>query len=148
MRLLLQREPTTPKGSTFGALSLGGDRVCWTLEDRIREVPGQPVSAWKVPGDTCIPAGTYRVIVTPSQRFKRLLPRLLDVPGFEGILIHPGNTCVDTEGCLLPGYVRGLDWIGDSRAAFNMLYERILRASGTAEGVEIEIRNPPDILNA
>ena len=75
--------------------------LCWTLEDVVREVPGEPVEAWKIPGETAIPRGTYAVRVTRSSRFKADLPILLNVPGFEGIRIHGGNTAADTEGCIL-----------------------------------------------
>jgi hypothetical protein len=75
--------------------------LCWTLEDVAREVPGEPVEAWKIPGETAIPRGTYAVRVTRSSRFKADLPILLNVPGFEGIRIHGGNTAADTEGCIL-----------------------------------------------
>ena len=57
----------------------------------------------KIPGRTAIPAGVYEVIVNISPRFRRKLPRLLDVPGFDGILIHRGNTAEDTSGCILVG---------------------------------------------
>lgn len=75
--------------------------LCWTLEDPVREVPGEPVEAWKIKGDTAIPRGTYAVRVTRSNRFKTDLPLLLNVPGFEGVRIHGGNTAADTEGCIL-----------------------------------------------
>lgn len=82
---------------TIGRLSIDGKYVCDTLEDKVRE-PGV-----KVAGKTAIPAGRYRVIVNVSPKFGRELPRLLDVPGFEGILIHRGNTPEDTAGCILVG---------------------------------------------
>lgn len=85
------------KGSdyTIGKLYINGEYFCDTLEDTVRDK--------KIPNKTAIPAGTYKVIVNTSPRFKRLLPRLLDVPGFEGILIHRGNTPEDTSGCILVG---------------------------------------------
>lgn len=82
---------------TIGRLFVDGKYVCDTLEDKVRE-PGV-----KVAGKTAIPAGRYRVIVNVSPKFGRELPRLLDVPGFEGILIHRGNTPEDTAGCILVG---------------------------------------------
>lgn len=75
--------------------------LCWTLEDVVREIPGQPVTAWKVKRETAIPRGTYTMCVTRSNRFGVDLPLLLDVPGFEGVRIHGGNTAADTEGCIL-----------------------------------------------
>ena len=102
----LQREEFTDE-STVGKLYFRlSDRdpwtwLCWTLEDVVREVPGEPVEAWKIKGDTAIPRGTYAVRVTRSNRFKTDLPLLLNVPGFEGVRIHGGNTAADTEGCIL-----------------------------------------------
>ena len=55
----------------------------------------------KIKGKTAIPAGKYEVVVTMSNRFKRLMPLLLDVEGFDGIRIHGGNSHDDTDGCLL-----------------------------------------------
>lgn len=82
---------------TIGRLFVDGRYLCDTLEDCVRE-PGV-----KVPGETAIPAGRYRVIVNVSPKFGRELPRLLDVPGFEGILIHKGNSARDSAGCVLLG---------------------------------------------
>lgn len=84
---------------TIGKLYLDGVYFCDTLEDTVRDLSKES----KVPGQTAIPAGTYKVVVTPSPRFKRLLPRLLNVPHFDGILIHRGNTPADTSGCILVG---------------------------------------------
>ena len=138
MTLRLIREPTRD-GTTFGVLFVDGHFQCFTLEDAVRDVLGQPVAAWKVPGQTAIPAGRYRVIVTPSARFQRPLPLLLDVPGFSGVRIHPGNTIEDTEGCLLVGMDRRVGRVLRSRAAFEALFPQIAQASGD---VWIAIENP------
>jgi len=128
---------------TIGALACDGAFVCWVCEDAVREVPGQPVEARKVPGKTAIPTGHYRIEVTMSARFKRLLPILVAVPGFEGVRIHPGNTAADTEGCLLPGRVRLGKSVGQSVLAFNDLFARINDAQRRRELVTIDIFRAP-----
>lgn len=107
---------------TIGRLFVDGEPRCWVCEDAVREVPGRPVSEWKVYGQTAIPYGTYKIAITMSQRFGRPLPLLLDVPGFSGVRIHPGNTAKDTEGCLLPGLDRLTNGVGRSRIAFDQLF--------------------------
>ena len=140
MNLRLVREPTV-NGATRGCLFVDGHFACFTLEDAIREEAGQPVSAWKVQNQTAIPVGRYQVDITQSGRFKRLLPILLDVPGFAGIRIHSGNTTADTEGCILVGRTRGEQFIGESRLAFEELFPRLVAA--LADGVWIDVENPP-----
>lgn len=83
---------------TIGKLFIDGVWVWWTLEDRWR-----PVDSPKIPGLTCIPAGTYRILFNMSSRFKKPMPLLVSVPGFAGVRIHAGNTPNDTEGCILVG---------------------------------------------
>lgn len=116
MKLNLKRLHKT-EFSTIGELTVDGLFQCYTLEDKEREV--------KIKSETAIPKGTYKVIINQSARFKTLLPLLLDVPGFEGIRIHPGNTNHDTEGCILVGKTRGTDFIGKSRKAFAELFEKM-----------------------
>lgn len=135
MKLLLERVQLDP-AVTIGRLSVDGVPECWTCEDTVREVEGQPVEAWKVKTATAIPRGTYRVIITMSARFGVMLPLLVDVPGFTGIRIHPGNTALDTDGCILPGVVRLPAGVGKSRIAFDALMHKI-RAADT---VAIEVR--------
>jgi hypothetical protein len=95
------------KKSTIGQLEAYVDGVkvysCRTLEDTFREVVGAKVSEWKIKAQTAIPTGTYVVIVNHSNRFDKLLPLLLNVPGFAGVRIHGGNSADNTEGCLLVG---------------------------------------------
>jgi len=88
---------------TIGKIFNGRDFVCFTLEDKVREVEGKPVAEWKVYAKTAIPKGYYPVKVTMSNRFKRELPLLEGVEGFSGVRIHTGNTSEHTEGCLIVG---------------------------------------------
>jgi hypothetical protein len=142
MNLLLERNPSGVS-ATIGKLSIDGEFECFTLEDIVREVDDQPVSVWKVPGKTAIPAGTYRLIINQSARFKVRLPLLLDVIGFAGIRIHPGNTDEDTEGCILPGrrVAPHGEAVEQSRAAFEQLFDKLDAALEAGEEVWITIEN-------
>ena len=106
--------------SIIGELLIDGIFECFTLEDPERDV--------KIKGETAIPKGTYKVIINKSNRFKRLLPLLLNVPNFEGVRIHSGNSNHDTEGCILVGKTRGVDFIGQSRKAFDKLFSKMQKA--------------------
>jgi hypothetical protein len=119
MLLTLNREIYTQR-STIGSLAVDGKFHSFTLEDCVRPV--------KIPGKTAIPAGRYEVIINWSARFKRPLPLLLNVPFFAGVRIHAGNTDVDTEGCILVGRTRQVDFIGESRKAFDLLFKRLSSA--------------------
>lgn len=124
MTLLVLREPTV-EGTTFGSLYIDGHRFCDTLEDPIREVAGVPVEKWKIKGETAIPAGAYPLVLSQSLRFARLLPEVLNVPGFVGIRIHAGNTIADTEGCLLVGSARTGRAVTGSRVMLEKLMLRL-----------------------
>lgn len=124
---------------SIGTLTVDGVFECFTLEDRVRERRGEPVESWKVPGETAIPFGTYNVVITPSQRFKRDLPLLENVPGFSGVRIHPGNGPEDTEGCILVGRAKWHDHVSESRLAFETLFAKIKRALAEGEQVSMEI---------
>lgn len=80
---------------TIGQLFIDGEYFCDTLEDVVRDS--------KIKHETAIPAGTYKIELTFSAKFKKILPILLNVPNFEGIRIHAGNTKSDTSGCILVG---------------------------------------------
>lgn len=117
MQLRLIREPSR-LGATLGVLFVDGIFECFTLEDVVR-------AGDKVDTQTAIPAGRYQVVITFSNRFQRPLPLLVNVPGFEGIRIHPGNTDADTEGCILVGADRGLNAVLQSRLAFADLLPKL-----------------------
>jgi hypothetical protein len=108
------------ENSTIGEMLIDGVFECFTLEDKERPI--------KIKGETAIPKGTYRVIINESNRFKRLLPLLIDVPNFEGVRIHSGNSNHDTEGCILVGQTRNKNYIGQSRKAFDKLFKKMQAA--------------------
>lgn len=105
-------------GYTIGDLLINGEFFCETLENTVRDLNKNGVfdsSEKKVWGESAIPYGEFKVKVTYSPRFKRNLPRVFDVPHFEGILFHRGNSSADTEGCILLGeWDRKGDWIKNS----------------------------------
>lgn len=116
MELLLKRLVKTER-STIGELSINGAFECYTLEDAER------VS--KVYGRTAIPKGRYEVIINYSNRFKQYMPLLLNVPNYEGVRIHSGNTSEDTLGCILVGQKKGVNVIGASRLAYKALFGKM-----------------------
>ena len=139
MELLVQREPSTLH-STPGTLSNDGDFECFTLEDLVREVPGRPVSTWKIQNETAIPVGTYPVVIDLSNRFQCDMPHILNVPGFDGIRIHSGNTAADTDGCVLLGQERnGPDDVIESRVAFAGFFPKLQAAINRGEPVTITV---------
>lgn len=122
MKLLLKRIYFAPD-YTIGKLSIDGVPFCDVLEDTNRDTDKDgELETPKVFGQTCIPFGTYKVEITMSQRFKRELPLLLNVPGFDGIRIHPGNTAVATHGCLLVGVNDVKGRVSNSKATFEKLF--------------------------
>lgn len=96
MKLTLKRNFKGPD-YTIGKLYIDGHYFCDTLEDTVRS------TGKKIAGKTAIPAGDYKVVKSYSPRFKKILPEILDVPGFAGVRIHAGNTAKDTDGCVLLG---------------------------------------------
>jgi hypothetical protein len=77
------------------------------------------------------------VVIAFSRKFKRRMPRLQNVPNFQGILIHWGNTAADTEGCILVGLSKSKDFIGSSKVAFNALFKKLDAAS---DSIVIEVK--------
>jgi len=107
---------------TVGKMYIDNIYECYTLEDVVRK-------GAKVNGQTAIPTGTYNLIINHSNRFNRDLPLLENVPNFTGVRIHAGNTSANTEGCILVGTTwSGKDFIGNSKVAFNKLFEKLKKA--------------------
>ena len=135
MKITVTRDIFTNQ-STTSTVRVDGIPFCFALEDVDRKLECN--SECKVDGETAIPRGTYRVIVDYSQRFQTLMPHVLDVPGFEGIRIHPGNSAVDTHGCLLLSLGRGPDRVTNSRAAYNSFMTLIESALDRDGKIDIE----------
>ena len=110
---------------TVGKLYLNGVYFCDTLEDKNRDLNKNGIfdeGEKKVYSETCIPFGQYKVIINQSPRFKRLMPRLLNVHHFDGILIHNGVTEKNSAGCILVGSYDGQKLVR-SKEIFNKLFE-------------------------
>lgn len=116
---------------TLGQLFVDGQYLCDTLEPPIREV--------KVPGKTAIPFGEYQVLVTWSPKFKRRLPLIKNVPNFEGVRIHCGNSLKDTAGCVLVGEWNGGNGLVSSISAEVAVTMKIEQAQRRGESVTLEI---------
>ena len=100
--------------TTIGVMKFDGKFQCFTLEDTVRNI--------KIAGKTAIPKGKYKVILSLSNRFQKVLPLIMDVPNFVGVRIHSGNTHADTEGCLLVGnLIINNRSIGESKNAMDKL---------------------------
>ena len=134
MKLTLRRETFAPR-YTEGKLYANGKYIADTLEDTFRDLTKQK----KVYGETAIPAGVYQVKVTMSNRFKKLMPILIDVPGFEGVRVHAGNKPEDTEGCILIGVKASAGLLTRSREKTQAVYDLIQNALNNREMVQIEV---------
>ncbi len=139
MELVVKRTTFTAK-STMGELWIDGLFFCYTLEDTCRGLKQtdslEEIRRKKLPGITAIPSGRYQLILNYSNRFKKIMPLLVNVPGFEGVRIHAGNKAEDTEGCLLLGMEKSVDSVLKSRAAFN----RLIQVISAVAVLEIVIR--------
>lgn len=136
LNLTLKRIAKRPT-YTIGRLYVDGQYFCDTLEDTDRglkqSLPESLNKAKKVKGKTAIPTGRYRVTLNvKSQKYSKVafynfcngcVPRLLNVPAFDGILIHVGNTAVDTEGCILVGQNKQVGKVLNSKDTFLRLYD-------------------------
>jgi len=123
--------------STIGKLYVDGVFFAYTLEDIDRHLED---GGKKIHGETAIPRGSYKVIIDFSNRFQKQMMHVLNVPGFEGIRIHAGNTDKDTEGCILLGKVRSDNAVFNSREAVNALFEKVRAALDAGQEVNLEVK--------
>lgn len=142
MNITLNRIAKKPK-YTIGKLYIDGEYFCDTIEDTDRgltqTMTDAQVKSKKVYGQTAMPTGTYRVIISYSNKFKRQMPLLLNVPGFLGIRIHSGNTEKDTEGCLIVGKNKVVGKVIESKDTYNKLFS-ILCEANKKEAIKITIK--------
>lgn len=153
MKLLVDRKwkKTT---YTIGVLYVNGIRFCETLEDKDRGLKQTDSLAYiksrKVYQETAIPTGTYKVamnVTSPkysaSAWYWKLcqgkVPRLLNVPGWEGVLLHTGNTALDTAGCILTGRNTKVGQLTESKVTYEKLYKKMKAAYDKGEEITIEI---------
>lgn len=130
---------------TIGKLYINEGFFCNTLEDKIRNLPKEV----KVFGKTAIPAGKYEIDMNSvSNKFKNrswakkyngIVPRLKNVPYFSGVLIHPGNTAEDTDGCLLVGENLQVGKVINSQKYWFILMNKLIKARDCGEKITIEI---------
>lgn len=140
---------------TIGKLYINGIYECDTLEDRDRGLDAsmslETINKIKVKNETAIPTGTYAITLnTVSPRFggraqysfcNGKLPRLLNVKGYDGVLIHIGNTDKDSSGCILVGQNKKVGQVINSTATFRNLYTKIDAANRKGEKIIIKITN-------
>lgn len=127
---------------TIGKLYIDDAYFCDTLEDTVRDINKSGKfdnGEQKIKGKTAIPYGTYEIKWTYSPRFKKYTPQLMNVPSFEGIRVHAGNTSADTEGCLILGENKQVGKVLNSRATINKFYPIIKEACSNGK-VTIEIK--------
>lgn len=136
MLITLRRHWFTEE-STIGLFEVDKTKFCFSLEDTVR------ADGVKIPGKTAIPAGEYVVTIDNSQRFLQPMPHILNVPFFEGVRIHSGNSAVDTEGCILLGYQKGANTVWESKKAFNDFFALLGEAVKRQEIICLDIRNEP-----
>lgn len=144
------------KGSdyTIGDLYINGKKFCETLEDRDRNLTSKMsvdvILENKAYGMTAIPTGTYRIkmgVVSPkfksrswAIRWGGKLPRLIDVKGFDGVLIHCGNIAADTLGCILIGENKVKGQVINSNATLDRLMPQLIEADYRGEDITLTIQ--------
>ncbi len=147
MKLKLVREFFTPT-ETLGSLLIDGKFFCYTLEDVDRGLKQSmalaDVKSKKVKEQTAIPYGNYKVELTLSNRFKKIMPLVVDVKGFEGIRFHGGNTHLDSEGCILVAKQRNINKANPTiKKITNWIYgstsEQFIAKIKGQQNVELEI---------
>lgn len=142
MQLTLERIELTPT-YTRGKLYINGAAICDTLEDTVRDKNKNGVfdnGEQKVYGETAIPYGTYEVKLTNSPKYGTIMPRVMNVNSFDGILMHPGNTTKDTLGCILLGQYSGNGNLVRSRLMFDEVLAILKKTVKSGESISLTIK--------
>ena len=134
MEITVTRKFQMGQPRTFGELAIDGAAVCHTLEDQVRP------AGTKVPNETAIPFGRFKVIIDMSTRFGRLMLHILDVPGFTGVRVHGGNTEADTDGCILVGMSADGKEIYNCAPALALVFNAVQAAIARGEAVWLTIK--------
>lgn len=154
MKILIDRKWKKPT-YTIGRVFVNGVFECNSMEDKDRgltqDMPLSKIKEVKVAAQTAIPAGTYKIrmdVVSPKYSLKpwyvknchgARLPRLENVPGYSGVLIHCGNTAADSAGCILVGKNDVVGMVTDSKNTFLKLYNKMYAAYKKGEKIELTI---------
>lgn len=120
------------KTYTIGKLYIDGVYFCDTIEDKDRGLNQtmsiNDIKKKKVYGKTAIPTGTYKIVIDYSNRFKKNMAHILNVPGYEGVRIHIGNSAKDTLGCIIVGKNKVVGKVLESRNTYNQLFPILQKA--------------------
>ena len=149
MEILVKRIAKKSK-YTIGKMYIDGQYICDTLEDADRglnqNMSLKEINSKKVYGETAIPTGTYKVDMnTVSPKFKSRtwakpyggkLPRLVLVPGYDGVLIHPGNKAEDTLGCILVGENKAVGQVLNSQVTFKKIMSILTKGTNITITIE------------
>ena len=133
---LLLRETAT-NAFTLGQFYIDGDHFAYTCEDKDRHLE---LGGEKVPKETAIPRGRYRLTLSMSQRFCRIMPEVVGVPHFSGVRVHGGNTAADTEGCPLIGADLTPNGVHNCRDVVDNLIRRIKAEESVGNMVYLTVR--------
>lgn len=142
MILTLERKELTST-YTIGKLFIDGAPVCDTLEDPVRDLNKNGVfdnGEKKEYGNTAIPYGTYEVKLNHSPKYGRIMPRIMNVNSFDGILMHPGNSAKDTLGCILLGKLGNKGTLINSRITFDEIFNIFKKAVKAGESITLTIK--------
>lgn len=124
----------------IGKLYIDGEYFCDVIEDTDRGLDNSmtvsEILKNKIKGETAIPTGIYKIEITYSPKYKRLMPLLIGVKGYSGVRIHSGNTSKDTEGCLLVGRNTVVGMVTESRNTYQRLFARLQNV----KDISIEIK--------
>lgn len=146
MDILLNRIYTSDK-YTIGQLIYKGHKLCDTLEPptvgfKAGVTPAEVMRVKKRHGAVSIPPGNYRVLITKSPKFGQWLPLLLNVPGFKGVRIHPGNTPAYTQGCILPGVNASKGMVIQSRQKTKEIVDLFTHILEQGKDIFLIVKNP------